>query len=515
MANEIKIFENEEKKDIKFPELLDYEEILYTPQQLEDINKDEGDKLASDLNKITDTSDDLPQGATNKYLLDGAVTELKLAAQAVTYAKIAVGAIHDDVIAAGAITETKIGDLAISTPKLQAGAVVTAKLAAGAVTAEKIYAGAVTTEKLAAGAVTADKITVSQLSAISANIGEVTSGIITGTKIRTATSGNNRLELLATGYAHYITWWNTANNLQSFIVDDWSGHLALHAPTYVYIDPKLEIYGNLNVTGYITVPTLSLYPYSSIGYIQHGDYALFRTPASSTDIEVGGHFYPINDTGPYLGKSDRRWYSLYTQFANIDYLGKALNANTYNITNIGSVGCVSVSASGNIIASGTLQGGSGSSITGTLYVYSLYCSGAITVDELKAYQSGRIILYNHLLPNSVAAQINLGSDTQYYNEINAKYFTDRGCLGDFSEGAELLNGEKVSDLEALKQIEKTDKLTRYGVPMLNYKTLPKGIYRAPNTKNGVDGADLSALISLSIGAIKELDDRLEKVESNK
>jgi hypothetical protein len=497
MANEIKIFENEEKKDIKFPELLDYEEILYTPQQLEDINKDEGDKLASDLNKITDTSDDLPQGAMNKYDDQDASSRAKTG-----------------LTAAGFVQKVIQGSNITGTPTVGIN-ITNVYMGYYNGTTWPVYIkndGKFMFQGDAGNYITWDGSVLNIRGQLNAD--DINAGTLTARKYRTAVSGSNRLELLATGYAHYITWWNTANNLQSFIVDDWSGHLALHAPTYVYIDPKLEIYGNLNVTGYITVPTLSLYPYSSIGYIQHGDYALFRTPASSTDIEVGGHFYPINDAGPYLGKSDRRWYSLYTQFANIDYLGKALNANTYNITNIGSVGCVSVSASGNIIASGTLQGGSGSSITGTLYVYSLYCSGAITVDELKAYQSGRIILYNHLRPNSAAAQINLGDATYYYNEIFAKYFTDVGCLGDFSEGAELLNGKKVSDLEALKQIKKTDKLTRYGVPMLNYKTLPKGIYRAPNTKNGVDGADLSALISLSIGAIKELDDRLEKVESN-
>jgi len=116
-------------------------------------------------------------------------------------------------------------------------------------------------------------------------------------------------------------------------------------------------------------------------------------------------------------------------------------------------------------------------------------------------------------PVAAANQLNLGNSTQYYNEIFAKYFTDVGCLGDFDGGVKLQTGEKVSDTEALQRIKTQKKKTRYGVPMLDYKTLPEGIYRPPDTKDGQDGADLSALISLTIGATKELDNRLEKLEA--
>ena len=118
----MRIAENEWKEDTKFPELLNYEEILYTPQQLEDINKNEGSKLTEieegAMNLTNHTSDELPEGATNKYLLDGAVTELKLAAQAVTEAKIAVAAITNAKIAADAITTEKIVNAAIVASKI-------------------------------------------------------------------------------------------------------------------------------------------------------------------------------------------------------------------------------------------------------------------------------------------------------------------------------------------------------------------------------------------------------------
>ena len=90
--NKMRIAENEWKEDTKFPELLNYEEILYTPQQLEDINKDEGSKLTEieegAMNLANHNSDELSEGTTNKYLLDFSVTEQKLADAAVTFGKV-------------------------------------------------------------------------------------------------------------------------------------------------------------------------------------------------------------------------------------------------------------------------------------------------------------------------------------------------------------------------------------------------------------------------------------------
>jgi len=57
------------------------------------------------------------------------------------------------------------------------------------IASDHIAAGAITTEKLFAGAVTAEKITVSELSAISADLGTITAGIVTGATIRTAAAG--------------------------------------------------------------------------------------------------------------------------------------------------------------------------------------------------------------------------------------------------------------------------------------------------------------------------------------
>jgi len=98
----------------------------------------------------------------------------------------------------GTISETQIADNAISTPKLQAASVITAKLAAAAVTAGKVAAEAIESSSIKAGAVVASKIAVAELSAITANLGTVTAGIIQGPTIRTGTVGA-RVQLSSSG----------------------------------------------------------------------------------------------------------------------------------------------------------------------------------------------------------------------------------------------------------------------------------------------------------------------------
>lgn len=128
--------------------------------------------------------------------------------------------------------------------------------------------------------------------------------------------------------------------------------------------------------------------------------------------------------------------------------------------------------------------------------------------------------------------INLGNSLQFFNEINYKTLTDRGCLGWFDEGVELQDGSKVSDTAAIKSIQKnTNKNTVYGVPMLDYSTMPKAVFKpAPiatedvhdaagnvickkGEKMGQDGAETTALISIMFGAIKELIGRVEVLET--
>ncbi|WP_108934622.1 hypothetical protein [Streptomyces ardesiacus] len=119
-------------------------------------------------------------------VVDGIITEVKLAEKAITEAKLALGAVGSDALANNAVTAAKI----------LAGAVTTDKLVALGVTAEKIAALAITTDKLAALAVTADKlaansVTATKILAGSIDATHIKAGSINADKLMIGTSGDN------------------------------------------------------------------------------------------------------------------------------------------------------------------------------------------------------------------------------------------------------------------------------------------------------------------------------------
>lgn len=105
-------------------------------------------------------------------IIDGIVTDAKLADEAVTRAKIA----------AAAVGPTQIADDSITTPKIVAGAVQTLQIDTGAVNADKIAAGSITTPALAALAVTADKIASNSITS-----GMITTGALDALDIHAGT----------------------------------------------------------------------------------------------------------------------------------------------------------------------------------------------------------------------------------------------------------------------------------------------------------------------------------------
>ncbi|MEU6460346.1 hypothetical protein [Streptomyces sp. NPDC046976] len=149
-----------------------------------------------------------PRRAVGQDLIDGIVTETKLAEAAVTEAKIALGAV-------GA---TAIADDAITTPKILAGAVTTDKLLALAVTAEKIATLAITTDKLAALSVTADKLAVNSVTATAIQAGSIDAthikaGAITADRLSLGTDGNLIADpsfegAVSAGRASTSTYWS-------------------------------------------------------------------------------------------------------------------------------------------------------------------------------------------------------------------------------------------------------------------------------------------------------------------
>lgn len=132
------------------------------------------------------------------------VTTTALAAGSVTAAKIAAGTITATEIAAGTITATQIASATITGALIAAGTVTATNIAAGTITSTLLAADAVTSTAIASGAVTATKISVSNLAAISADMGSITAGTITGATIRTAASGS-RFVIQSTGFTAYGT----------------------------------------------------------------------------------------------------------------------------------------------------------------------------------------------------------------------------------------------------------------------------------------------------------------------
>lgn len=143
-------------------------------------------------------------------VLDGIITEVKLAADAVTAAKIAAGAVGTTEISDDAVTTQKIVAGAILAGQIAAGAVLTDKLAAEAVTAAKIASLAITTDKLDANAVTTSKLAAGSVDATSLKADAITGktisgGTITGTDIIGSTVTGGVLQTSSSGARAVIT----------------------------------------------------------------------------------------------------------------------------------------------------------------------------------------------------------------------------------------------------------------------------------------------------------------------
>lgn len=140
-------------------------------------------------------------------------------------------------------------------------------------------------------------------------------------------------------------------------------------------------------------------------------------------------------------------------------------------------------------------------------------------------------------PEGPAAQ-DIGDATNYWDDINYKTLTDRGCLGWYDDGVELQDGRVVSDIEALLELKPHPTLkTPAGAARIDYRTMPKHVYRPADDKdeNGKryklardeddrpykmfrgkkvyaqDGAETTALISILLGAIKEVNSKCEEL----
>lgn len=155
-------------------------------------------------------------------LAAGAVTAAKIAAGTITANEIAANTITGAKIAADTITAANIAANAITASELSANAVTAGKIAAGAIAADEIAANNITSAKILAGAVTAEKLSVATLSAITGNVGTLTSGLIrSGTSGMVLDLNNNRIR--SGGFS--------AGDLTGFELDGASGTLTANSVT--------------------------------------------------------------------------------------------------------------------------------------------------------------------------------------------------------------------------------------------------------------------------------------------
>jgi len=100
----------------------------------------------------------------------------------------------------------------------------------------------------------------------------------------------------------------------------------------------------------------------------------------------------------------------------------------------------------------------------------------------------------------------------YYTKSHAS-----GCYSFHDEGVVLRNGELVDDTEAIKRFKKhPTEMTTYGQPKIDPQSMPEFITTTleGDTENKIYYTS-EAMVSLLIGAVRELTGRIEKLEGVK
>ena len=408
--------------------------------------------------------------ATGYIAVGGAASDVNANATTISGGKITANSITASQIQAATITATEIASNAITAAKISAGAVTTTKLAAGAVTANEI----------SAGAVTASKISVSTLSSISADIGTITAGTINASTV------------------------NVTNLNASNIVSGVYGVGGGSQPSYLEIARDNSSGGN--------------------AYLRWvGGSKMWSDTNNDIGINaIGGEIY------------------FYCNSAQIFYLDDNAQAVLGQDNSTYDVG---------LFIWGNLNTGRGDARIrdGALYVNTtstpsemLWVGGSAGIEgNLKS---------DHHDPRS-STSYNLGGSSKRWDILYIVDIDKSGGFGVFDEGVTMQDGRVLPDTEALLEMKAhPTKKTYYGKPIYDLTTLPKEVLRIPTTdnegnpvvkdKNGKywserkvqevndkgkkifkkvkeeheEGESVFAMISILIGAVKELTIRVKELE---
>lgn len=431
--------------------------------------------------------------------------------------------------------------------------------------ADNIAAGSITANLVGANEIIANTaniadavITSAKISSLNANV--INAGTITAILIRTAAS-NGRVELVNAGaYSDYITFYDPNGDLTGFITAAGGG-----TDTLIISNPNTGSPSILFQIG--GVQKMEMYP----GYITIDDYLVARDiePVSNggyylgTNVKRWGNVYTnqicLNGVCRTTWPSSSAFSCTDLGSCNLNQIGTRAHGSLTGVTadqhhsqshshgshtGIGADNHHS-SLSWNLsivpfsvttgqllpVSPGSSNIGNSSNNWDNVYLDSIYKGTEMKLDMY----TDSVRCSENFFPASAGSQ-SLGDTTHYWANIAYKTLEDVGCLGVFDEGVELQDGTIVSDIEALKSIKKDPiRKTVYGVPRFDYKTMPKAVYKKGHdgkgnilprddkdrpyeidekTKKrvyGEDGAETTALISIMIGAIKELDKKYEEL----
>jgi hypothetical protein len=118
----------------------------------------------------------------------GVLTAGNIGANTIDASKIAANTITAGQIASNTITAGQIAANTITAGQIAANTITAGQIAANTITASQIASNTITATQIAANSITADRLSVSNLSAISANLGTVTAGSISGTSLSVGSS---------------------------------------------------------------------------------------------------------------------------------------------------------------------------------------------------------------------------------------------------------------------------------------------------------------------------------------
>jgi len=246
-------------------------------------------------------------------------------------------------------------------------------------------------------------------------------GTITGGTLQTATTGSRVVISNSGVYGNKIVFYNGSDadpngSIYASSVGLWiSNPIAGGGVTIATVDGVSATFFGTFISAKSIVPVDSSQTLGTSSQMWNGVFTNgIRLPTATADIY--GDMIPTSNSTYNIGASSYKWYNVYSTFATFDYLNQNLNANAYNITNIGQI----------IPGSGTAYLGNSSYYWDYFYVGTIYGSAG----------TGSIVLGNKLNANSKNidniqdCDINGSCDINSYCSIHDKLYMNNTQIKD-------------------------------------------------------------------------------------